>query len=475
MARHIAWYARRTPDETAIVENDALITYRAMANDLVRCVRAIEAIGVRPGILVGIESPRRYPHLLLLLSCEVIGATTTSLPPDLADDIAQRCDLVLASNTNAARDFPNAIAIPPGWPASLAQTTPAADEDLTALEIDVAPDHPARIVRTSGTTGAQKAMVVTQRNQMLRATRCILRAAGEVLPIPRFLSLYSLTVSNVYWRVLGVLQYGGTVLFALRKQASPLIGAGAVNYTIFSVGDLERFVDDAVAAPPGRPARLEVFGARLNAALRHRAQDQLNVRVTSFYSTNETSPIAVMNDDNVGTLCDGIEVRIVDAAGRELPHGEAGTIQVRGVTSVEGYYNDPGMTAACFFDGWYQTSDAGLMPGPGEVVVLGRADGMLNIGGVKVPPDPIEAEVKALEGVSDAVVMTVTSANDVAALVVAVETAGQPPPPDLEQRVGTIISRFVGVFTVMPWEVFPRTDSGKPRRQELEDAFRRRG
>jgi acyl-coenzyme A synthetase/AMP-(fatty) acid ligase len=263
------------------------------------------------------------------------------------------------------------------------------------------------------------------------------------------------------------------VLFAVRKQASPLIGAGAVNYTIFSVGDLERFVEDAVAAPPGRPARLEVFGARLNADLRHRAHDQVNVNVTSFYSTNETSPIAVMNDDNVGDLCDGVEVRIVDATGREAPHGEAGTIQVRGVTSVDGYWNDSVMTAACFFDGWYQTSDTGLMPAPGKVVVLGRADGMLNIGGVKIPPDPIEAEVKAIEGVSDAVVMTVTSPNDVDALVVAVETAGRPTPPGLERRVGTIINRYVGVFTVMPWPAFPRTDSGKPKRQELEDAFRR--
>jgi len=44
MARHIAWYARRTPDEVAIVENAAIVTYRTMANDLVRCVRAIEAL-----------------------------------------------------------------------------------------------------------------------------------------------------------------------------------------------------------------------------------------------------------------------------------------------------------------------------------------------------------------------------------------------------------------------------------------------
>jgi hypothetical protein len=46
--------------------------------------------------------------------------------------------------------------------------------------------------------------------------------------------------------------------------------------------------------------------------------------------------------------------------------------------------------------------------------------------------------------------------------------------PDLEQGIGATIRRYASVFTVMPWPVLPRTDSGKPRRQEPETAFRQR-
>ena len=219
---------------------------------------------------------------------------------------------------------------------------------------------------------------------------------------------------------------------------------------------------------------MPLFGAAVSSRLRQQVRERLNAHVDNPYSASETNPIAMIDDDNVGTLCLGVEVRIVDEAGQNVPRGEAGIIRVRTETMVHGYFNDPEMTAASFIDGWYQTSDIGFVPEPGKLVVLGRADDMLNIGGVKVAPSPIEARLNLIDGISDSVVMRITNPNEVGILVAAVEIESDSPPLDAMQRVGTVLSEHVGNFVIMPLRRFPRTDSGKIKRQEIEAAFHQR-
>ena len=141
---------------------------------------------------------------------------------------------------------------------------------------------------------------------------------------------------------------------------------------------------------------------------------------------------------------------------------------------VQGYFDNPAITAAAFIDGWYVTNDIGFTPEPGKVVVLGRADDMLNIGGVKVPPAPIEEQVRLIEGVRDVIVLSVASANEVGNLVTAIEIDSDPLPEELTRRIGAIISKYVGKFEIMPLASFPRTESGKIKRPEIEAAFRQR-
>jgi acyl-CoA synthetase (AMP-forming)/AMP-acid ligase II len=101
---------------------------------------------------------------------------------------------------------------------------------------------------------------------------------------------------------------------------------------------------------------IEVFGAVLVPRLRRQIAQRLNAQVISKYSSNETNAIAIFDEDNLGTLCEGVDVHIVDAAGRNLPFGESGTIRVQSETMVHGYFNEPAMTAAALF-GWAGAAD----------------------------------------------------------------------------------------------------------------------
>jgi acyl-coenzyme A synthetase/AMP-(fatty) acid ligase len=451
-SRFILRHARETPDATAIVEDGSPISYRAMAEDLVRHARAIETLGVRPGMLVGVVHPRRYAHLLLLLACEAIGAATASLAPNRADGVAEYCDIVLAGDALTACRWPKAVVMPPDLP-------PTRDEHMTLPDRDVPPGRTARIVTTSGTTGQPKVMALSFATLQLRVTRAIERLPRDIPPRPRMLCLYAVGVAGMFVRVLSMLRLGGSVLLETGETAGALIAAGKVDLALFTAGDLERFVPEATAPPVGHSLHVLVFGAAVSALLRQQVRERLNALVDNPYAASETDPIAMLDDGGAGMLCPGVEVRIVDGEGRAVADGETGTIQVRTETMVQEYFNDPEMTAASFAGGWY-------------LVVLGRADGMLNIGGVKVPPTPIEARLKQIGGIGDAVVMRIGDPNEVGVLVAAVETRA----PDLEamQRVGAVLSEHVGTFVIMPLRRFPRTESGKVKRREIEVAFHQR-
>lgn len=470
---YLAWHADHTPRATAIVEDALRVDYRTLAEDLVRCVHALERLDVGAGLTIGIEIRReRYLHLLLLLACEALGAGSASVTAeDLAsrDPILRLCDLLLV----AAEPGPGRRVIAADW-LETSRATPVSAHQWRILARPVVPAQMARIVRTSGTTGRPKVMAISHAILQRVVERHMERVAEETTPVPVSLCLYNLSVRAVYARVLGFLQRGGTVLFAKEDHAPQLLAAGLVNHVMFTVGDAERVALRTSPPPPGHRLHVELVGARAAPALRALLQQRLNARISTRYSSNETNMIAATDDGDVGTICPGVDVRIVDAAGQELPLGETGVIRVRTDAMVDGYLDDPAATAAAFIDGWYHTSDAGYMPEPGRLVVLGRADDMLNIGGVKLPPAPFEEAIRQFPGVADAVLMTVGNTHDVGLLVVAVEVVGDQPPPDLAERLDRLLSGYTRTFETMPLPWFPRTETGKVKRPELKAAFLRR-
>ncbi|MBS0642193.1 MAG: AMP-binding protein, partial [Proteobacteria bacterium] len=203
-------------------------------------------------------------------------------------------------------------------------------------------------------------------------------------------------------------------------------------------------------------------------------RERIGAHVMASYASNETNRISVVGDDDVGTLVPGATVRIVDDAGAELPIGSIGVIQAKTSTMVDGYYNDPEATRAAFVDGWYHTNDAGMIPQPGKLIVLGRADDMLNIGGIKIAPHAIEDELKTIGGIADAALVAVTSPTEAGELVVALEIAGGGLSRAAEAAARRIVGRYLRHYHLLPLTSFPRTENGKLRRQEIEAAFVRR-
>ncbi|OJW25741.1 MAG: hypothetical protein BGO51_17425 [Rhodospirillales bacterium 69-11] len=475
-AAALAAHARERPEATALVAPPRHVSYRQLASDVAAAVGALERAGLAPGMRVGIELRRdRCLHLVLLLACEAIGLTTIAVgSADLvpmeaqADPVLRGCDRLLLADA-APDPLPHGLVVPPAWLADLPPPAPA--EIAERLCRPPPDDRLVRIVRTSGTTGRPKAIGMTFAAQQRILDTAIARVAPDLGPHPRFLALYALAIRASVTRVLQTLQCGGSVLFAAREQAPALIAAGVVDHLMFLVGDAEWVADRTMPPPKGHRLHVELVGAPADPALRAMLTERFGAHVTTCYSTNETNLISFVGVDGVGALCPGVAVRIVDEAGRVLPLGEVGLIRVRTEVMTQSYVDDPVASAQAFVDGWYHTNDLGFMPDPAHLVVLGRADDMLNVGGVKILPRPIEARLKQVPGVRDAVLLALERPGRATRVAAALELGDSALTPELVDRLRAIMAAAVPDADLRPVPWFPRTPTGKVRRAVLRESL----
>ncbi len=443
------------------------VSYAAVAADLIRYVRALQRVPIQPGMLVGVETLNRYLHLQLLLACEIIGATTVSLaPPDLASDSALVRDCNVLLTTDSVAPSPKTVVMTADWLAEVVASAVSA-ADLALLDRRIPEHQVVRIARSSGTTANPKLIEITLAKQQLIVTRNAERIAGDLELPQRFLCLYHLTVRSVWHRVIGCLLQGGSIWFAMESEAPDLIAAGAVNTVLFLMGDAERLV--RLARPPPAGHQMLVWGAGSAAGppLRDLIRQRLNAEFFNHYSSNEAGRVTLVDDSGVGELCPGVEVRIVGDDGKERPFGETGLILVKTETMVDGYRNDPVLTASRFVDGWFDMRDVGYMPAPDRLVVLGRADDVLNIGGVKLSPGPIEEQIKTIDGITDAALLSIDEENQTSTLLVAIETATGDLPPGFAARIDPIMAPYMMTFKLLITRQFPRTETRKLRRKDL--------
>ena len=124
-------------------------------------------------------------------------------------------------------------------------------------------------------------------------------------------------------------------------------------------------------------------------ALRDRAVARLGATVTNSYGTNETGTAIWFGAGGDGEVLPGVDVEIVDQRQSPMPKGVAGLMRLRSREMARGYL-DPELTSQRFVTGWFLSDDVALMQNPRQVMLQGRSDTMINIGGNKVSPDEIE-------------------------------------------------------------------------------------
>jgi len=179
---------------------------------------------------------------------------------------------------------------------------------------------------------------------------------------------------------------------------------------------------------------------------------------------------------SAGTPYPGISLRVVDDAGRVVPEGREGRIQVRGETVTPGYAHDPAQTRGRFTaDGWFDTGDNGFLR-DGGLTVTGRENDVLIVNGLNIHGQEVEAAVEEIDGVhrgSTAVCAVRVSGRDTDAAAVFLHTPlASPAARDaLRREVRRVVASRFGATAarvlLVGRDQIPRTDVGKIQRAAL--------
>jgi len=110
------------------------------------------------------------------------------------------------------------------------------------------------------------------------------------------------------------------------------------------------------------------------------------------------SPDEVKRCVSAGRSIDGCEMKVVDELGNELPDGQVGEIAIRSSSLFDGYRNQPGKTAEVLKDGWYFSGDYGARD-EGEYYILGRKKDIIILAGNNIAPEDVEDAANEVPGV----------------------------------------------------------------------------
>jgi long-chain acyl-CoA synthetase len=114
---------------------------------------------------------------------------------------------------------------------------------------------------------------------------------------------------------------------------------------------------------------------------------------------------------SAGRAAPGVELRIVDDAGKELPRGSVGEIAIRGSGVMLGYWRKPEETARALRDGWLHTGDGAWMDEDGFVYIVDRLKDMIVSGGENVYSGEVENAIFQHENVRECAVIAVPDAH----------------------------------------------------------------
>jgi o-succinylbenzoate---CoA ligase len=355
---------------------------------------------------------------------------------------------------------------------ALLPTPPDAPPATDVAEHPDLPDEVALVVGTSGSTGRAKLAMLTADNLVSSATAThdVLGGPGRwllAMPAHHIAGLQVLVrsiVGGTHPLVLDLTP--GFTADAFVRATQEITETTSRRYTAVVPTQLTRLLED----PAGRKAlaaydAVLVGGAATASAARAQAR-AAGVPVVTTFGMSETAG---------GCVYDGV------ALPGSLVHIDNDRHVVLGGRTVAlGYLGEPRLTHDAFAvdsDGtrWFRTDDLGAFDDEGRLRIEGRADDLVNTGGLKVAPGPVEdAIVRFVPGVRDAVVVGTTHPSWGEAVSAAVTLQRGAPTPtvrDVRSALRGILPDHALPHRLLVLEAIPQRGPGKPDRRALAAAF----
>ncbi|WP_051749761.1 AMP-binding protein [Sphingobium chlorophenolicum] len=377
---------------------------------------AVESIGA---IMVPINTRFKGGEALYILAktrAKILFTVSGFLGNDYAAMLVQAGSG--AGDAGPVRDLPGLshIVTLDGPDFALFQRRQADEAELTARVAGVTPQTIADILFTSGTTGQPKGAMHSHGQALWMPAiwneSNDLRAGDRMAIVNPFFHSFGYRSGWISALVAGITVYplatfDAEALLGLieREKISVLMGPPTIflslmehpRFGTFDLSSLRVGHTGASNVPVDliRAGR-EVFGFDL--FLTSFGQTECTALATVNYPDASFETIA----KTVGKPLPGVELRIVDADGHPLPHGESGELLIRGPVVMQGYFEEPEQTAATIdADGWLHSGDVGCIGEDGTLRILDRLKDVVIVGGFNAYPAEIENILRKHPAIAD--------------------------------------------------------------------------
>jgi long-chain acyl-CoA synthetase len=482
--------ATRHAERIALKLDDVALPYAVVEEASARVAGMLAAKGIGPGDRVGIMLPN-LPyfafafHGALRLGAEVVPMNPLLKEREVAFHLGDSgAKLIFAWHQFAEAAEPGAQQA--GAECLLVERGPfeemmgAADPVREVLDRD--DSDTAVLLYTSGTTGTPKGAQLTHRN--LRAATDI--SIDLVHPGPDTVTFGGLPLFHVFGLVSGLntaFAVGGCLTLLPRfdpGKALEIVERDRVN-TFLGVPTMYAAMLNHAEREKFDSSSLELCvsgGAAMPVEIMRGFEEAFDCKVLEGYGLSETSAIASFNrpdrerkPGSIGQPVDGMEMKLVDEEGDEVPQGEVGEILVRGPTVMKSYWNREDATAETLdADGWLRTGDMGTMDEDGYFYVVDRKKEMIIRGGFNVYPREIEEAMYEHDAVREVAVIGVPhpSLGEEVTAAVALRPGAEVTPEELRDFAKSRVAAYKYPRRVWFVDELPKGPTGKILKRAIE-------
>ena len=433
VALSIQHFAKETPEQIAFIVNEEKCSYAHLAEMNRRAALYLQNKGVKAGDRVIVEADHILNYVYLWYGIQLLGATFVPLekntPGKRMLEIARELDAGVMVSLSAREDLPEAWALDAIMDEIL--NTPDSFEAVEPEELSL-----AEILFTTGTTGKSKGVMVSFSNQVNIAL-----AGIETTNIKQ---------DNV-WLIPTPMNHAA----GLRK-AHIAMAVGSTVCLLDGLRDLKKYFkiirDQKVTSLYLPPSAIHIMLAFASKALA-----ELNDQIRFIYSSSTAYPEAdkekmrrlmpsvymyncfgcseagvVCTDEfcvsggseysgSVGKPNSLSEIVLLDEDGNEIADSspeKPGLVAIRSKSVMQGYWNEPELTAQAIKNGMLVMSDLCYKAPNGELIHIGRANDTINLGGMKIAPLEVEEIVQRVDCVDECLLILNAKGNALKLLVV---------------------------------------------------------
>lgn len=428
---------RQWPNAVAISDHVDQDAWETFGNRVKRLARHLLDVGVAPGDRVAVLAANSTDYLACYFAIPWVGAITLPLnsrlsTPEMCFIVADAGAKTLITDTDFAAQA-----------ATLKEEAPELDAivSLEAMALEdmgsesfwtqapepypIQPEDTAALFYTGGTTGAPKGVMLSHGGLIHGAI-----IWAQCLKIPSEESI--LIALPMFHLAAGLSAIGGVILGA-RVVIEPRFDAASVLKRIESMGiSMMVFVpavlDMLIRSPEFEQAdtsslrRISYGGAPMPAPILERALRALpQVGFYQIYGQTECGGMTsclepryhvfegpdAAKRNTAGKVAIGMDFKICDPEGNDLPVGTPGEIVIRGPSLTSGYWQAPEKTAELFRDGWMRTGDVGVVDDNGFLSIVDRVKDMIISGGENIFAGEVETILYSLSEIEECAVIGV--------------------------------------------------------------------